>query len=79
MSNFSSLRRLFLSTDTHPLADLQLLAAADVKNHLVDIVKDDDDDDDDENDNDYEFDDDGMKIMTKMKNRPPCERQPSAI
>ena len=66
MSNFSSLRRLFLSTDTHPLADLQLLAAADAKNHLVDIVNDDDEDDDDDNDNDYEFDDDGMKIMIKM-------------
>ena len=63
-----------MSTDTHPLADLQLLAAADVKNHLVDVVNDDDDDDND-NDNDYEFDDEDDKTDLSVSVSPqPFER-----
>ena len=62
MSNSSSLRLLFLSNDSHPLADLQLLAADDAVNDDYDDDNDYDDEYDDENDDD----DDGVKIMMMM-------------
>ena len=63
MSNSSSLHHLFLSNDSHPLADLQLLAADDAVN---DDYDDDNDYDDEYDDDDNDDDDDGVKIMMMM-------------